>query len=295
MEVFRFDTDIAMTVAKGQTQSKLGQLIGNATLDQAGVLFLDEGSQYSPTASGLRQLFAITTGSCTVEADHLSPFILRTQQAVVAEPHERWSVSAKQSVVGLWMEGSFDIWAVAVTQSIVVVPYDEMWPIAFNHISKALWPHVDEVAIRIDHVGSTAVPGLGGKPVIDVDIVASRETQVAILIHRLELAGYRWRGDLGVGGREAFSFVGESDLPEHHLYVVVENNRAHLDHLLLRDLLREDRQARDEYAALKTSNMLAAEGNMDVYVAAKAAFVAQLLTRARAERGLPPVAYWIPE
>ncbi|MHB2029765.1 MAG: GrpB family protein, partial [Acidimicrobiales bacterium] len=242
--------------------------------------FLAEGSQYSPTASGLRQLFAITTGSCTVEADHLSPFILQTQQAVVAEPHERWSVSANESVVGLWMEGSFDIWAVAVTQPIVVVPYDETWPISFDHISKALWPHVDDVALRIDHVGSTAVPGLGGKPIIDIDVVASRDTHVKTLIHRLELAGYRWRGDLGVEGREAFSPIAETDLPEHHLYVVVENNRAHLDHLLLRDLLREDRHARDEYAILKASNMVTADGNMDIYLRAKAAFVAKLLTRA---------------
>ncbi|HEY5266425.1 MAG TPA: GrpB family protein [Acidimicrobiales bacterium] len=284
-----------MTVAKGNLSSKLGQLIGNATLDQAGVLFLEEGSQYSPTASGQRQLLAITTGSCTVEADHLSQFVLRTHQAVVAEPQERWSMSANESVVGLWIEGSFDIWAVAVTQPIDVVPYDEMWPIAFNQISKALWPHVADVALRIDHVGSTSVPGLAGKPVIDIDIVASRDTQVAILIHRLELAGYRWRGDLGVRGREAFSLIAESDLSEHHLYIVVENNRAHLDHLLLRDLLREDRQARDEYAALKASNMVAADGNMDVYLRSKASFVAQLLTQARAERGLPPAAYWIPE
>jgi GrpB-like predicted nucleotidyltransferase (UPF0157 family) len=70
---------------------------------------------------------------------------------------------------------------------------------------------------------------------------------------------------------------------------------AHLDHVLLRDLLRADPEARRRYAALKRANLARARGDIDVYVAAKAAFVAELLTRARLEAGLPPVAYWEPE
>jgi GrpB-like predicted nucleotidyltransferase (UPF0157 family) len=83
-------------------------------------------------------------------------------------------------------------------------------------------------------------------------------------------------------------------LPAHHLYLVVENNKAHLDHLLLRDALREDPQLRDEYGALKKTNVDAANGNMDIYVAAKADFVARQLTRAREIRGLQPAEYWKP-
>lgn len=85
------------------------------------------------------------------------------------------------------------------------------------------------------------------------------------------------------------------ELPPHHLYLVVENNKAHLDHVLLRDLLRADARARDRYAELKRANVLLAQGDIDVYVAAKAQFVADLLTRARAERGLEPAIYWIPD
>ena len=95
-------------------------------------------------------------------------------------------------------------------------------------------------------------------------------------------------------GREAFKPVQDDGLPAHHLYLVVEGNRAHLDHVLLRDLLREDADACARYAELKRRNVDAAEGDMDVYVAAKAALVAELLTRARAERGLPPETYWEP-
>ena len=145
---------------------------------------------------------------------------------------------------------------------------------------------------RIDHVGSTAVPGLAAKPIIDLDVVVRSEDSVRTVIGQLESIGYRWRGDLGVAGREAFAPPPGSGLPPHHLYVVVEDNRAHQDHWLLRDLLRADPASREGYAALKRANAQSTHRDMDVYVAAKAGFVADLLTRARVERGLPPVEYW---
>ena len=101
--------------------------------------------------------------------------------------------------------------------------------------------------------------------------------------------------NLGVTGRQAFKLRQDGGWPPHQLYLVVEDNRAHLDHWLLRDLLREDAGARERYAALKRCNVELAQGDMRVYVAAKAAFVGELLARARAERGLPPVTYWEPD
>jgi GrpB-like predicted nucleotidyltransferase (UPF0157 family) len=294
VKVIRFDPDVAMTLKDGGTNAKFGQLIGKASLTQAGVVYLQETERFRPSESDVHHLFAIISGSCAVETAGGAPLVLGALQAIVTEPHEIWSVCANEPVIALFIDGLFDVWALLVTQDIAVVDYDEIWPDAFYRIRQALGPFVDEIALRIDHVGSTSVPGLAAKPIIDVDVVVSREIDVAIVIDRLKAAGYRWRGDLGVTGREAFSATGESDLPTHHLYVVVENNKAHLDHLLLRDVLREDPQIRDEYAALKKSNVDAADGNMDIYVAAKADFVARQLTRARERRGLPPAEYWEP-
>ena len=148
--------------------------------------------------------------------------------------------------------------------------------------------------MRVDHVGSTSVPGLAAKPVIDLDVVVATEADVRPAVDGLAGLGYRWRGDLGVPGREAFKAPAAGDLPAHHLYVVVEDSKAHLDHWLLRDLLRDDDAARDRYGALKQRNAAQADSDIDVYLAAKADLVAELLTRARAERGLPPVEYWKP-
>jgi GrpB-like predicted nucleotidyltransferase (UPF0157 family) len=193
------------------------------------------------------------------------------------------------------VEGSFDVWAATVTTEIIVSDYDPAWPEWFERVCGTVWPAVSDIALRIDHVGSTSVPGLAAKPIIDMDIVVASDEDVQPVVERLASIGYRWRGDLGVEGRQAFKPVEEEGLPRHHLYLVVEGSKAHLDHVLLRDLLREDPDARADYAVLKRTNVTAAAGDMDVYIAAKAALVAELLTRARVERGYPPAEYWTPE
>jgi GrpB-like predicted nucleotidyltransferase (UPF0157 family) len=179
--------------------------------------------------------------------------------------------------------------------SIVVSEYDPAWPDWFETIRAYAWPAVAEIAVRIEHVGSTSVPGMAAKPIIDVDVVVATEAAVPLAIDALATIGYRWLGDLDVPGREAFHLDRDLDLPVHNLYLVVDGNKAHLDHCLLRDLLRQDGTARARYASLKRRNADAAGGDMEYYVATKAAFVAELLTRARAERGLSPATYWQPE
>ena len=215
--------------------------------------------------------------------------------AALWDPGEEHDAASDEGLTAIRIEGEFDVWAMGVTKHIVVSDYDPAWPDWFATVHGHLWPAVEGVALRIDHVGSTAVPGLAAKPIIDMDIVVASEDDVPPVIERLATIGYRWRGDLGVPGREALKATGDHGLPPHHLYVVVENNKAHLDHWLLRDLLRTDAESRARYAALKKRNAARADGDMDLYVAAKAAFVAELLTRARAERGMPPATYWTPD
>jgi GrpB-like predicted nucleotidyltransferase (UPF0157 family) len=185
-------------------------------------------------------------------------------------------------------------WPVDESKPILITAYDPAWPAYFNEIHGYVWPALDGLALRIDHVGSTAVVGLAAKPIIDMDIVVAGGDLITPTIERLAAIGYEWVGDLGVEGRQAFRLVPEKSLPEHHPYLVIENNRAHVDHWLLRDLLGEDAKARDRYAALKRENAAVAAGDLDVYTARKAAFVAELLRGARQQRRLPEVSYWVP-
>jgi GrpB-like predicted nucleotidyltransferase (UPF0157 family) len=102
-------------------------------------------------------------------------------------------------------------------------------------------------------------------------------------------------GDLTVTGREAFEPIRTPPLPIHHLYLVVENNRAHSDHWLLRDALSDNPELLERYAALKRENAVLAGGDAERYTALKAAFVAEVLTEARQRRGMPAVDYWEPD
>ena len=169
-----------------------------------------------------------------------------------AEEHE---VRSTHGATAVCIEGQLDVWALAVTGDIEVREYDPQWPQWFEAVCDRVRSAVEDVAVRIDHVGSTSVPRLAAKPIIDIDIVVASAGDVPGVIERLAGIGYR---------------------------------------RLLRDLLREDETARQRHGALKRVNAEAAGGDIDVYVAAKAELVAELLTRARAERGLPPVEYWQP-
>ncbi|MGA2124364.1 MAG: GrpB family protein [Acidimicrobiales bacterium] len=180
-------------------------------------------------------------------------------------------------------------------EPLVVVDADPVWPQRFQEITNYLSPFLADAVLRIEHVGSTAVPGLAAKPIIDVDVVVAEVSQVQGALERIESAGYQWVGDLTVTGREAFEPIRTPPLPIHHLYLVVENNRAHSDHWLLRDALSDNPELLERYAALKRENAVLAGGDAERYTALKAAFVAEVLTEARQRRGMPAVDYWEPD
>jgi GrpB-like predicted nucleotidyltransferase (UPF0157 family) len=177
----------------------------------------------------------------------------------------------------------------------MVVTYDPAWPAQYELVRAFVWPAVADVAVRVEHVGSTSVPGLAAKPIIDLDVVVASDGDLTALIAALATLGYRWEGDLGVAEREAFSAPTGADLAHHHLYAVVDGSRPYLDHVLLRDLLRSDSDACERYASCKRECAVLCDGDVDRYVALKAQVVADLLERARAERGFEPVEYWHPD
>jgi GrpB-like predicted nucleotidyltransferase (UPF0157 family) len=76
----------------------------------------------------------------------------------------------------------------ATLATVQVVDYDPDWHLAFSWLKDQIWPSVRDAAI--EHVGSTAVPGMAGKPVIDVDIVIASQTDLQLLRLRLRTLGY---------------------------------------------------------------------------------------------------------
>ncbi|NUR94453.1 MAG: GrpB family protein [Kribbellaceae bacterium] len=160
-----------------------------------------------------------------------------------------------------------------------VVDYDPRWPLWFAELRAGLTPYLAEVPHRIEHVGSTAVPGLAAKPIIDVDIVVPTADVVPAAIAALAAAGYQHEGDQGIPGREAFALP-PSAAHYHHLYVVVEGNKAFRDHVLLRDHLRADAADRERYAERKRELAHLLTTDRTAYVTGKGALVEELIARA---------------
>jgi GrpB-like predicted nucleotidyltransferase (UPF0157 family) len=295
VRIYRYGGGVTIPVTQYGSSFRIGPLTGPGSQMQAQVMFLEPGGVIGRHPAAGRQLFAVMSGSGEVTGADGASREIGPGYAALWEPWEEHGVTTAAGLTAVCVEGEFEPWAMGVTRDIEVSDYDPAWADWFARLHGHIWPAVADVAVRIDHVGSTSVPGLAAKPIIDMDIVVTSQDGIRPVIDRLAGLGYRWRGDLEVTGREAFSPPAGADLPPHHLFLVVADSKAHLDHWLLRDLLRQDPAARERYAGLKRDNVALADGDMEFYVAAKAALVAELLTRARAERGFPPAEYWQPE
>lgn len=136
------------------------------------------------------------------------------------------------------------------TRNIIVLPYDEKWTQAFLDIKSDLDTALGDLAISIEHVGSTSVPGLAAKPIIDIDVVV-RKTDLELAIKALATIGYEHEGNGGIEGREMFKYSGKEHLMDHHLYVCPEDSRELKRHVLFRDYLRSHPDAVQAYSQIK--------------------------------------------
>jgi GrpB-like predicted nucleotidyltransferase (UPF0157 family) len=160
-----------------------------------------------------------------------------------------------------------------------VAEYDPIWPQRFEQLRQEYATAMAAAGVpvaAIEHVGSTSVPGLAAKPVIDCDIiVAARD--VAAASRALTGLGFRPLGELGIPLRWAFKEPPR--LAGTNTYVVVEGSLSLRNHLAVRDVLRADAQLRGQYAAVKRrAGAIAA--NIDEYGRGKNAMVQQILAAA---------------
>lgn len=135
-------------------------------------------------------------------------------------------------------------------KEIVVVPYNPDWVQAFKLIENELLQIIKDSIITIEHVGSTSVPDLYAKPIIDIDIVIDQMMFEVVKI-QLKKIGYIHKGDLGIVGREAFGYENKEHLMKHHLYVCDVNSDELKRHLALRSFLLCNQDYREKYSIIK--------------------------------------------
>ena len=166
--------------------------------------------------------------------------------------------------------------------TIRIVPADPTWAVAFAEEEARLRASLGQLAVDIQHVGSTSVPGLDAKPVIDIAMAVASFDDIARCRSGLLALGYL---DLGDDGRDGgYLFVKEShpEVRTHHLHIVTGDDPQWANYLRFRDRLRKDDGLRDEYGALKRELQDPYACNRRGYTAAKEPFIRRVL------RGQPP-------
>jgi len=167
-------------------------------------------------------------------------------------------------------------------REVVLAEYDPEWPNWFERAAEQIRSALGDAVLRLDHVGSTSVPGLAAKPLIDINLVVDDTTDEAAYVPQLEALGYVLR-------------VREPDWYEHrllrgydppvNLHVFPPNCEEIVRMLVFRDWLRTSDEDRELYA--RTKRELAAKEWKYVqnYADAKTAVVQEILARAEAASG----------
>lgn len=165
-----------------------------------------------------------------------------------------------------------------------VVPYDPAWADLYaeeaDRLRRILAHH--GVSLVLEHTGSTAVPGLAAKPV--VDILAGRHSDEARepAIFAVQAAGYLHRGEQGIPGRDFFR---RGEPRQYHVHLALVGSRFWDDHRTFRDHLRSHPGSAAAYASLKQTLATRHPWNREAYILGKSEFVRAILERARAPRG----------
>lgn len=169
-------------------------------------------------------------------------------------------------------------------QPLEVVEYDPRWPALFALERDRLATALGRYAVEIQHVGSTSVPGLAAKPVIDIAIGITAYPWPGAPIDAAVALGYEHKGEHGIPRRHYF----RKGAPRtHHVHVLELDSEQYTGHILFRDYLRGRPDVARQYEVLKRSLAGAVQGDHRAYEEGKADFIRDIIARAR-RTGIAP-------
>lgn len=158
-----------------------------------------------------------------------------------------------------------------------VRPYDPRWPALFEATRAELMEHVGSGVLSVHHVGSTSVPGLCAKPILDVLALVPHFGEAVRLAPPLLRLGYELRPQEEVPDRHYFRRPPGGDLRTHHLSLAEPDSRHARVTLAFRDALRSDPALAASYARLKEDLARRFPFDRPAYIAGKSQFVADVL------------------
>lgn len=162
-----------------------------------------------------------------------------------------------------------------MAQQVKVVEYDPEWEQLYQQEKRKLEDILDDELVEIHHIGSTAVPGLRAKPIIDIMPVVSCIHRVDLYNSLFEKIGYECMGEFGIPGRRYFRKGG--DIRTHQIHIFEKANQSDMiRHLAVRDYLRNHEKARREYGELKSRLAAQYPDSIEKYCDGKDDFVKKL-------------------
>ncbi|EPE7489003.1 GrpB family protein [Cronobacter universalis] len=168
------------------------------------------------------------------------------------------------------------------TRQIALEPYNPAWTAQFVAEEKRVREALGDVALAVHHIGSTSVPGLAAKPVIDMLVEVSSLDALDACNAAMQALGYTPRGEYGIPGRRYF-IKGET-VRTHHLHAFIAASEQVTRHLAFRDYLRRHDDAAREYAQIKFAAARDSGFQSDLYSQLKNDFIARVEQQALAQR-----------
>jgi GrpB-like predicted nucleotidyltransferase (UPF0157 family) len=178
-----------------------------------------------------------------------------------------------------------------LNRPIVVVDYDPEWPILFEQEKERLIAAVESHILVVEHIGSTSVPGLAAKPVIDIGVGIQRLAGAELMMPSIEGLGYVYEPALEqLLPKRRFFWKGTTTVHTYHLHLAEAENPVLVRPLQFRDYLRKHRDAAVEYGALKKELAIHCGQDMEAYVTGKTEFIENVMRQIEKENKQPSVA-----
>ena len=170
-------------------------------------------------------------------------------------------------------------------QRVFVVPYDPAWTGQFARESPAVASALGDLLVAIHHIGSTAIPGMDAKPIIDMLVVVSSITGVDGRGAAMQALGYEVMGEFGIPGRRYFRKDDAAGQRTHQVHAFQAGSPQIERHLVFRDFLRTHGAYAEEYAALKRRLAKLHPNDIAAYTDGKDQFIREMDAQAAAWRG----------
>ena len=161
-----------------------------------------------------------------------------------------------------------------------LTPYSKEWERLFAEEKSSLQAAIGMYVLDIQHVGSTSIPGMVAKPIIDIAIAIENFENASVCIKPIERSGYEYKGENGIPRRHFFA---KGNPRTHHIHMNELGSREWIDQISFRNYLILHPEAAKEYADLKTKLARRYPTDRQAYLDNKAPFIEHVLRLARSE------------